>query len=140
MLGAAAVLLLLPAILAGWPSAFAWVLALLGAEYAASVAIGPGDAIDGAAPLYATGLLVLAELAYWSVDLRMTRREELVVHLRRLATIAVLALVSLVLGSLLVLATAVPTGGGLAWDAVGVAAAVGTLALVALLARRAARG
>lgn len=135
-----AALVVLPlALLAGWPSAIAWTLALLGAEYAASVAVGPADAINGAAPLYATGLLVLAELAYWSLELRGARREDARGVARRLAALVVLAFASLVLGSLVVLATAVPIGGSLVLDILGVAAATGALAVVALLARRSAR-
>jgi hypothetical protein len=138
--GIAAVLILLVGLVARWPGAIAWTLALLGTAYAASVAVGPADTVDGAAPLYATGLLVVAELAYWSLELRGARREDARSIARRLAALGVLAFLSLVLGSLVVLATAVPIGGGLALDLVGVAAAASALAVVAVLARRSAQG
>jgi hypothetical protein len=63
--------------------------------------------------------------------------EEGRVVVRRLGALGALAFLSVLLGSFVVVLTAAPIGGGLAWDTVGVAAAGGTLAIVAWLAHRA---
>jgi hypothetical protein len=123
----------------GWPVVVAWALALLGAGYAVALALGPERAtVDAAVPLVAAALLVVAELAYWSLELRAPGSWEGPLLTRRLAALGALALVSLALGSIVVVATAVELRGGLGLDLVGVAAAVATLAVLAGLARRGA--
>ena len=122
----------------GWASGVAWTLALLAAEYALALSLREDDAgVDAAAPFYAAGLLLTAELAYWSIELRVPGRVDAALTLRRLATLAVVALGSVAVGTVAVSATAVPLGSALLWDALGAAAAVATLAILARLARRA---
>ena len=112
---------------------------MLGAGYALALALGPERAtVDAAVPLVAAALLVVAELAYWSLELRDPGSWEGPLLVRRVAALGALALVSLALGSIVVLATAVELRGGLGLDLVGVAAAVATLAVLAALARRGA--
>jgi hypothetical protein len=135
-LGALALAVLGASLAAGWASGIAWTLALVGAAYAAALAARGADSVDAAAPLVGAGLLLLAELAYWSVELRGPGYEERRVVARRLGALTALAFLSVVLGAFVVVLTAAPLGGGLAWDAVGVAAAAGTLAIVAWLAHR----
>lgn len=136
-IAAAAVGLLALALAGGWPALLPWPVALLGGAYVASLELRPDDgAIDAAAPVYGAALLLLAELAYWSLELRGPGREERRLVARRAAALAGLALLSLLLGALVVTVTAVPLGGGAAWDAVGVAAAAAALALIVHLARR----
>ena len=138
--GVLALGVLAAALVAGWPTAIAWALALLGAAYAISRAAGdPRAAVDALAPLYAGGLLLVAELSYWSLELRAARREDPGAMLRRLVALTALAALSVAIGGFVVLVTAAPGGGGLAWDAVGIAAIAATLAIVALLARRGGR-
>jgi hypothetical protein len=137
-LGLAAVVVLAASIGLGWTSGIAWTLVLLAAEYAAALAVRGGADVDAGAPLVGAGLLVLAELAYWSIELRGPGYEERGVVARRLGALGVVAFLSVLLGAFVVVLTAAPLGGGLAWDAVGIAAAAGTLAIVAWLARRAA--
>lgn len=137
--GVVALAVLTASLLRGFPSGIAWALVLLAVEYAASLAVADAETVDAAAPLVAAGLLVLAELAYWSLELRGPGREETLV-LRRLSALAALAVASIGLGALLVALTAAPLGGGLLWDAGGVAAAAGTIGILAWLASRAARG
>jgi hypothetical protein len=135
-IAATAVLLLALALVGGWAGLLPWPLVLLGAAYVASLELRPdGSTIDGAAPLVGAGLLALAELAYWSLELRGPGREERRLLARRGAALVGLALLSLLLGTLVVTLTAVPLGGGAAWDAVGVAAAAAALALILRLAR-----
>ena len=134
--GLAVGFLLVTALAAAWAAGVAWTLALVAADYGVALAVRGDSAVDPAAPLYAAGLLVLAELGYWSVELRGPGRDESRVIARRLAAIGALAFLSVVLGVFVVVVTAVPLGGGLAWDVVGVVAATATLAILARLARR----
>ena len=137
--GVAALCVLAAAVVLGWPAAIAWALALLGTAYATALAGKDAGAVDAVAPLYAGGLLLVAELSYWSLELRGSRREEPGAMLRRLVALTAFAALSVAIGGFVVLVTAAPAGSGLAWDAVGIAAVAATLAIVATLARRGAR-
>jgi hypothetical protein len=134
-MGVAALLLLAGSLAVGWTSGIAWALVLLAAEYASALALRGGSEVDAGAPLVGAGLLVLAELAYWSLERRGPGYEETRVVVRRLAALGALAFGSILLGAFVVVVTAAPLGGGLAWDVVGVAAGGATLAIVCYLAR-----
>jgi len=118
-------------------------LVVLLAEYTV-VLVRRGDRIDAAAPLVGAGLLLYAELASWAREARPRVADERPVLVARAVVVAASALAALGLGVLVLLAAALPAGGGLARLAIGVAAATGTLALVAVVARptstRAPRG
>jgi hypothetical protein len=103
--------------------------------YAAQLAVDD-EALDPGAALAAAGLLVTAELAYWSLEERDGVRAERGEALRRIGILAGMA-VGAVLTALLLLALvdAVRTR-GLAIDLVGAAAAAAALAAIVLLARR----
>ncbi len=110
-------------------------VALLGAAYVTLVGV-EGDALDVRAPLVAAALLAVAELAYWSLELRGAVADEPGAYLRRLALIAAeLAGVTAVGVVLLAVVDGVESGGA-AIDALGAVAAVGVLTLLALAARR----
>jgi len=111
-------------------------LVLVAAGYAGTLVARDADVLDAAAPLVGCALLLVAELSYWSVELAGTGREERPVLLRRLTAMLALAGAALVLGAAVLAATALPLGGGLAWNLVGVAAAAAALALIARLAAR----
>lgn len=134
-LGLVAIAVLAASLAFGWSSGIAWTLALLAAEYAAALALRDSATVDAGAPLVGGGLLVVAELAYWSLERRGPGSEELRLVLRRLTVLGALALGSVLLGAFVVVVTATPFGGGLAWDLVGVLAAAGTLAIVYRLTR-----
>ncbi|MGH3103603.1 MAG: hypothetical protein ACRDN6_05845, partial [Gaiellaceae bacterium] len=138
-LGACALAMLVASLAAGWTGGVPWTLVLLAGEYAAGLALRGDDVVDAGAPVYAAGLLLLAELAYWSLELRSPGREETRVVVRRLTALGALAFLSVLIGAFVVIVTAAPLGGGLLWDAVGVAAAAGTLAILARLAHGIAR-
>ena len=140
--GGLGVLAALAAVALGWASAIPAALVLLATEYVLGIGAGRGheDVLEPAAPLVAAGLLLVAELAYWSLELRGPGREEPTVLLRRLVALVVVTVLAVALGAFVVVVTAAPLGGGLAWDVVGVAAAAATLAVVAVLARRDLRG
>jgi hypothetical protein len=110
-------------------------IVLLGAGYVALLGFET-DSLDVRAPLVAAALYAIAELAYWSLELRGAVADERGTYLRRLALLAgSLAGVTLLGVGLLALVETVEAGGA-ALDLVGAAAAIGTLVLLALAARR----
>ncbi|HUH15923.1 MAG TPA: hypothetical protein VML35_08570 [Gaiellaceae bacterium] len=110
-------------------------VALLGLEYVALLGF-EGEALDLRAPFVAAALYAVAELGYWSLELRDAVADEAGTYLRRVALLAGLLLATVALGvGLLALVEAV-TARGPALDVLGAAAAVGALALLALAARR----
>lgn len=131
--GAAGVFVLVVGLVLGRPAAVPWALAGIGVAYAAT--LDPGD-LDGRVPLYATGLLVTGELAYWALQLRDAARDEPGIALRRVIALLVTAVAAVVAGSLLVALAHVPLRGGLVVEAVGLAAAIGALAVLLMAARR----
>jgi hypothetical protein len=135
LLGIAGWLLLAGALAAGVPAVVVPGLLALGAEYALSL----GSAVDGRAPLYAAGLLVVAELSYWSLERRIDIAAEPDTVRVRAVLVAVLAAAAIVLGGIMLGLVGLRLGGGIGWELVGLVAAVGALALVAMLARRAQR-
>ena len=94
-----------------------------------------GDRVDAAAPLVGAGLLLYAELASWAREARPRVRDERRVLTIRSIVLAASTLAALALGVLVLLAAALPAGGGLARLAVGAAATTGTLVLVVVVAR-----
>lgn len=132
---AVALIALVSALVLGWPSLLPVSLLLLGGLYGAQLALDD-PALDGAAPFFAAGLLVAAELGYWSLEERGTVRADPGESLRRAAFVALLALGALLVGSLLLILTEGVRAGGLAVDLLG-AVAAGAVLLVVVLARRA---
>ena len=110
-------------------------VALLGAEYIGLLAFD-ADALDARAPLVAGALLAVAELAYWSLDLRGLVTDEAGTHLRRIAFLALLVLGVIGVGAVVLTLVEAIAAGGVAVDVLGAAAALGALALLALAARR----
>jgi hypothetical protein len=132
LLGAVAVLLLALGVLAALPSLIPWPIVLLAGEYAWSLG---GGGVHMLSPLVAGALLVIAELAYWSLELRSRTHDAVRLIERRAGLIAALGIGAVAVGGLVLAATSVPLGTGITPDLVGVAAAVGALAVVATLAR-----
>ena len=87
------------------------------------------------APLYGAAFLVTAELAFGAVEFRAGRPEP-VLAARRAATLALLALGSVVIGLVVLAAAATPLEGGVGLEAVGVAAAVALLVVLGRVAVR----
>jgi hypothetical protein len=113
-------------------------LALLGSVYATQL-YADDLALDGAAALFAAGLYVIAELAYWSLEERGNIRAEPGESLRRLAVLALLGLVALVVSAALLTLADLVRARGLALDLLGAAAAAAALVAVALAARERGR-
>jgi hypothetical protein len=131
---AIAVLALVAALVFGWLRLVPVSLVLVGSTYALYLAVDD-TAVDSAAPAFAAGLFLAAELAYWSLEERDKVRTEAGELLRRVAIVAALAIGALVLGGgLLAIADAVRTR-GLAIDLLGATAAASALLGLAVLAR-----
>jgi hypothetical protein len=105
----------------------------LGGGYAAALGL-EGAALDGRAPVVAAALFLVAELGYWSLELRGAIAEEPGAYLRRVGLLSTLVLGTLAVGAGLL--ALVDAGEGVGLEALGAAAAVAALALVALGARR----
>ena len=132
---AVALLALIAALVLGWPRLVTLALVLVGAAYGLYLGVD-GPALDPAAPAFAAGLFLTAELAHWSLEDRENVKAEPGENLRRVAIVAGLAgAVVVVSGALLALADVARTR-GLAVDLLGAAAAAATLLVVALFARK----
>jgi hypothetical protein len=127
-----AVVLLALAVAWPLPSLVPWPLVVLAGVYAWTLGSG---AVDEWAPFYAGAFLAVAELAYWSVELRGRAQDAERLTERRIALITTLALLAVGAGALVLAATSLPIGSGVGTDALGVVAAVVALAIVAGLAR-----
>ena len=128
-------LALVAAVVLGWSSLVPASIVLIGSAYAVHLALDD-PTLDTRAPLLAAGLLLAAELAYWSLEERQNVRTEAREQLRRLTVVAALALGSLFVGAVLLAVADVARTRGLAVDLVGAAAAAGALLLLVLVARR----
>jgi hypothetical protein len=135
--GSLAVALLATGVLARVPAFATAGLALLGAEYAAVLAI-EAEPLDRRAPVVAAALFLTAELAWWSLELRARIAAEAGSYLRRLAYLLGLTAGALALGGGVLALVDVVRISGLAVELAGAAAAVAILAL-ALLVRGDAR-
>jgi hypothetical protein len=138
VLGGAAVVLLCVGLATRWSAALAVGIAFLGAEQAVRLATGPSS-VDPWTPVYAAGLLLTAELAWWSIEQRVPAWSQPGVVLRRIAVIVGLCAAGAALAAMIVVAAGSPLEGGVALELVGVVAAVAALAVVAVLARHPVR-
>jgi hypothetical protein len=132
-IGCSGLLVTAVALLGRWAALLPWGFAGVGAGYAVFLSLRP-DTVDEGAPLLAAAFFVAAELLFWSIERRSWRSDSQVV-VRRLALLSA-GLGTAIVGGLLLLVTS-GRGIGVGYEAAGVAAAVLTLAVIALLARRA---
>jgi hypothetical protein len=94
------------------------------------------DSLDSRAPVVAALLVVVAELAYWSLELRATLAEEPGTYLRRISLLSLVVLGTVVAGSAILALVGEIEARGTAVDLVGAAAALGAVALLAAAAAR----
>ena len=114
-----------------------WGLAALGGEYAV-LFTAQGRALDEAAPVYAVGFVLVAELAFWSVERRVAAWSDPTLAERRLAQLVGVCVGAAAVAALVLVVAAAAVGGGIALEAIGVAAAIGALVLLGVLVRRTA--
>ena len=130
---AAGLVVLLAALVLGWSPLIPVAIVLVAGDYAAQLTIDDAR-LDSAAPAFAGGLLVTAELAYWSLEERSDVRGEPGAGFRHAAFLAGLGVATILVASLLLaLVDAVRTR-GLAIDLLGSAAAAAALFAIVLAA------
>ncbi len=138
-LAVVSLLSLVAAVVLGWSSLIPVSLVFLGATYATQ--LGVDDApLDVKAPLFGAGLLLTAELAYWSLEEATLVRSEDGESLRRLGVLAALGLGALAVCGALLAAVDLTRLHGLASDLLGAAAAAAALLVIVVAGRTHARG
>src|SRR5207247_2924396 len=138
ILGGAALVMLCVGLAARGSAALAAGIALLGAEQAVRLVTGPSS-VDPWTPVYAAGLLLTAELAWWSIEQRVPAWSQPGIVLRRLLVIVGLCAAGAALAAMIVVAAGSPLEGGVGLELAGVVGAVAAVAVVAALARRPVR-
>jgi hypothetical protein len=135
-LGVAAFVFLLFGLVVRWPGALGFGLAALGSEYAVLFA-AEGSTLDGLTPVYAAGLLLVAELAFWSIEPRVPAWSEPTALEWRLGRLAAACFGAAAVAALATISAAAATGGGgVVLESFGVGAAIGSVVILALLMRR----
>ena len=133
-LGGAGALLLGFVLVRGADELLGSALLLLGAAYVLGLLVGR-HSLDDAAPLVGAGLLLSAELATWSLELRFRVALDPALRLQRARAVGLLVVAGLAAASLVLVVAATSVGGGLAWAVLGSAAALGAVALTAFVRR-----
>jgi hypothetical protein len=135
VVGAAALVLFGAGLVLRWSGGLALGVALLGAQQATRLALGP-DALDEATPLTAGALLLAAELAWWSIEPRIPAWAQLGVTVRRAVTVFFTCIAATVVSAVVVVAAGASVGGGTLLLLTGVVAATAALGVLAYAARR----
>jgi len=107
-----------------------WALVALGGEYAVLFA-SRGRQLDEVTPLFAAGFVLVAELAFWSLERRVAAWTEHWLLVRRLGYLAGTCLLAAFVSGLVLVVAAAWQGGGSPLEALGVVSAIGAFALVA---------
>jgi hypothetical protein len=121
------------ALVSGWSALVPLSLALAGAAYGVQLALDDAP-LDAGAPLVAAGLLVAAELAYWSLEERDRVPGDPGQGLRRVAFVAASGVGALLVGALLLALVDSVHARGLALDVAGAFAAAAALTVILLAA------
>jgi hypothetical protein len=116
-----------------WPSLLPWGIVGVGASYTVFLSL-QGSTVDAWSPAVAAAVFAAAELSYWSVERGRSWSEQEVLE-RRFLFIGVAALFTALVGAFLLVAVS-GVSGGVAYEALGVGAAVLTLTIVAVLSAR----
>jgi hypothetical protein len=137
--GVAALVCLVTGMAISWSAGIVWAAALLGLEHVWGLLLVQ-SALAGWTPIVGAGLLLMTELAYWSLELRTPIRDDPAVHRQRAAAVGGLAAAGGVLASVPLLAAEVPLPGSPVLTMVGALAAVALLAGLVALAPRSGAG
>jgi len=127
-------LALIAALVLGWTPLLPCSLVVLGGLYAAQLSVDDVS-LDRSASVFAAGLIVTAELGYWSLEEREHVESDPGEALRHLVTVAVLGFASLLVAEALLALSDAARARGLALDIVGAAAAATALLLIVFLSR-----
>jgi hypothetical protein len=119
------------------PAFVAWAVAFVAAAYAAALVLRD-QSIDPYAPVFGGGLLLLAELAQWALERPVPPEPGLAARRASLTAATVVAAGGV--GAVVLAMSELATEGGVLLQLVGVAAAVGVLAVVVVYARRLGAG
>lgn len=134
-IGLGAVLFLVVALVTRSAGLLPWALVLAGAAYAVFLVIRESS-IDGWAPVYGAGLLLVSELSYWSMERRVPGAPGEGLSFRRGTLVAAACIAAGGVGGLILAMGELSVRGGLWLEALGIAAAVAAIALLARLARQ----
>lgn len=137
--GVIIVLLLVVALALGRPGWFGVTPALLALLYLGHLLVAPGSDL-ATAGLVGVALLLVGELSQWSFDSRLRGHHEAALHRSRAIGVGGLALLGAGAVVLSLLVIGLPISGGLVTVTVGVAAFVGVVGLVSVVAVRSGSG
>lgn len=137
-LAAFAVLSLVAALVVPSPALLTAALALLGTSYATILVID-SPTLDLRGALVGAALLAVGEVAHLAIAARAAVTDEAGTTARRVGFVAILTLTALLVGGALTALVDLARIGGLAIEALGVAAAAGAVALLAVATRDARR-
>ena len=112
-----------------WAPGVGWVLWALVLGYLLCLLAQPRQ-VDEGAPVAGAALFLMAELAYWSIELRPPARQARELPGQRLTTILGVVLAAEALGALALLTASPGADAGIVLDAAGVAAGVAAIALL----------
>jgi hypothetical protein len=116
--------------LAGWPAGIGLSVAALATAYTLAVAGRIGA--DPTAPVEAAGLVLMAELALWSLEARSLAPDNREVLAWRLRRLAVIVGGTITLGAVVVAVSDLPAHSSAPLGAVGAASAVAVLSVAAI--------
>jgi hypothetical protein len=131
---AVAFLALVAAIVLARPVLVPAAAVLVGGVYGVELALADAP-LDVAAPAVAAGLLLAAELAYWSIEERQRWKGQAGEGLRRVAVVAILAAGAFMVAACLLAVVDAVSARGLALDVAGAVAAAAVLLTILVLAR-----
>jgi hypothetical protein len=132
--GGLGLVVLLGGLVLRWSGALAVGVALLGAQQAVRLELGP-DRLDTWIPLVAGALLLVAELAWWSIEARVPAWSAPWLPGRRLVTILVSCAGATAVAGVVAVAGGAQLAGGFGLELLGIAAAAAAVAVVAFVAR-----
>jgi hypothetical protein len=129
------VILLAAALIIGEGLLVPWAIAALGCEFMVGLYLR-NDAAPLTAAAYGAVHLLVAELASWSIELRLPARVEAHLGVRRAVAVTILVVASLVVGLIAASLAQTTIPGTLALMAVGLGALIAALIIVATLVWR----
>ena len=135
LIGGAAVVVLVVALTLGLMAVVPWAIALLAGEFVLALAVRHVQASLTAA-IYGAALLIVAELTFLSIQLRMPGRAEPGFFKRHALTVAAVALSALGISVVAAVLTAAPLAGSLPLLASGVGAVFVMIAIVVTIVWR----